>query len=430
MNMPNQRVPRMVGRIVAVTLAVFAASVMPARACLAQPRSSSAPGRVIHLLVQTDPNMKAFEVGNKFITARDSTTGFSFVEHTVDPVDAESYLLVSSIIRRGTLKTAPMSDDPSGVLIEPLKGQDGAWWVDLRDPTRFLESAMVTVLDAESRKEETLSLEVAPRTQERAALRFHSPGAYILRLEKGKHPRSATLRVTTENPNGDLVTPENVTVGWPDTGRCYLVTLKGVTGDEQRLFESLQDPSKVANPIKELYASTATLIVGSFLEKDPWLRPGFVSVTYLKPANTNPRRLWMRFPLTEAEERAVSADLDARLAPDDGFKKLPSWLDSQRLPDGKKIVYGTDRWIEIPWDVADHGFRIDVPIDTRAWKALLASSPEKVGDRAILVWEFANPTNPQDREAIRVGGPSGKRYQSERLGWWLTGLPTAPNEDP
>jgi hypothetical protein len=95
MNMPNQRVPRMVGRIVAVTLAVFAASVMPARACLAQPRSSSAPGRVIHLLVQTDPNMKAFEVGNKFITARDSTAGFSFVEHTVDPVDAESYLLVS-----------------------------------------------------------------------------------------------------------------------------------------------------------------------------------------------------------------------------------------------------------------------------------------------------------------------------------------------
>jgi len=404
----------------------FVAVTWQASGCPAQDTS---PSRVIHLLVQTDPNMKAFEVGNKFETARDSTTGFSFREHSVDPVDPESYVLLSSIVRRGTLRTAPVEDDPTGVLIEPLKGQDGAWWLDLRDPSRFIESATVVTVDAETQKEESIELDVAPRVQDKAPLRFHSPGAYILRLAKGKHPRAATLRVTTEKPDGDMSAASEVTVGWPDVGRCYLVTLKGVTGDEAKLFASLQDEKKVGNPIKALYASNTTLYVGSFREKDPWLRAGFVSVTYLKPANTDPKRLWMRFPLTAAEEQVVRAELDAVLAPEDGFKKLPDWLASRRLAAGEKLVPGASRWVEIPWDETERGFRIDVPIDTRAWKALLTASPDKVGDRAILVWEFENPKNPKDREALRVGGASGQRYQAERVAWWLSGLPAAPNEE-
>ena len=393
------------------------------------PAQDTTPPRVIHLLVQTDPNMKAFEVGNKFVTARDSTTGFSFKEHSVDPVDPESYVLLSSIVRRGTLRAAPVQDDPTGVLIEPLKGQDGAWWLDLRDPSRFIESAIVVTVDADTQQEESVELDVSSRLRDTSPLRFHSPGAYILQLAKGKIPRSATLRVTTEKPDGDMAPAIDITVGWPDIGRCYLVTLKGVTGDEDRLFKSLQDADKVGNPIKELYASNTTLYVGSFREKDPWLRPGFVSITYLKPANTNPRRLWMRFPLTAGEEQAVRAELDALLAPDDGFKKLPEWLAARRLTTGEKLVPGKDRWVEIPWDTVERGFRIDVPIDTRAWKGLLATSPDKVGDRAILVWEFENPKNAADREAIRVGGAGGKRYQAERVAWWLTGLPGAPNEE-
>lgn len=415
--------PRVASRRVAWLVLAPLAVAAGVRPCVGEP-----PARVIQLLVQTDPNMKAFEVANKFVTARDSTTGFSFVEHKVDPVDPESYQLLSSIIRRGTLQTAPSQDVPEGVLIEPMKGQDGAWWVDLRDPAKFLESATVIAIDPDTQKEEVLELEVSPRLQEKAPLRFHSPGAYVLRLEKGRRPRSATLRVTTEEASGELSQPQEVQVGWPDAGRCYLVTLKGVTGDEQRLFESLQDASKVGNPIKELFASTTTLIVGSFREKDPWLRPGFVSVTFLKPANINPKRLWMRFPLTEQEEAAVRAELDSRLAPEKGFKELPAWLFERRLPADEKLVPGQSKWVEIPWDPLERGFRLDVPIDTRAWKKLLASSPEKVGDRAILVWEFENPTNSQDREALRVGGPSGKRYQVDRVGWWLTGLPAAPNE--
>ena len=84
-----------------------------------------------------------------------------------------------------------------------------------------------------------------------------------------------------------------------------------------------------------------------------------------------------------------------------------------------------DSWIEAPVNPATERAEIWVPIVTRNWKRLLAESPAKVGDRAILVWEFENPVNSADREAIKV---AGERYQRERLGWWLTGLSGAPVE--
>jgi len=406
----------------ALMASVFFATAFAARCCQAQ------TSRVIHLVVQADPDMNAFEVGNKFLTARSSTPGFNFEEHTVDPIDPESYRLLSSIIRSGRLSAETAADDTSSVMVEPLKGQEGAWTIDLRNPAKFLDHASVVVFDLEKQKDETLEFDVAPRLQATAPLRFHSPGTYVLQLGKGKMPKSAILRCTEERADGSETPPADILVGWPDVGRCYLVTLKGVKGDEQKLFESLQDVQKVGNPIKELYASTATLIVGSFQEKSTWRRPGYVSLRYSRPANTNPKRLWIRFPLTEAEETAERAELDKQFAPVNGFKTLPAWLEARELTSGEKLVHGVDRWVAIPWNATERGFEIDVPIDTRAWKSLLATSPDKVGDRAVLVWEFENPANPNDREAIRVGGAGGKRYQTERLPWWLPGLPNAPLE--
>lgn len=385
-------------------------------------------GRVIHLVVQADPDMNAFEVGNKFVTARASTPGFNFEDHSVDPIDPESYRLLSSIVRRGRITSEAAAEDKTSVLVEPLKGQDAAWVVDLRDPAKFVDHASVVVFDVEKRTDETVELDVAPRLQANAPLRFHSPGAYVLQIGKNKIPKSATLRVSVEQADGTMSPPSDIVVSWPDVGRCYLVTLKGVKGDERRLFESLQDEQKVGNPIKELYASTATLIVGSFQEKSSWRRPGYVSLRYSRPANTNPKRLWIRFPMTSSEEAAVRAELDEQLEPADGFKKLPDWLEARALKPGQKLVQGDGRWIAIPWNEAERGFEREVPIDTRAWKSLLATSPDKVGDYALLVWEFENPSNPRDREAIRVGGAGGKRYQTERLPWWLSGLPNAPLE--
>jgi len=74
----------------------------------------------------------------------------------------------------------------------------------------------------------------------------------------------------------------------------------------------------------------------------------------------------------------------------------------------------------VPVKSSGRSFEVSIPIDTAAWRRLLKDAPGRVGDRAILVWEFQNPANPSDREAIKV---AGERYQRERFGWWLTGLP-------
>jgi len=382
--------------------------------------------RVIQLAVQTDPGMNAFEVENKFKVARDSTNGFNYGEISVDPIDPASYVLLSSIVRRGVLQAAPSTESSRAVLVEPIRGQDGGWWIDLRNSDSFLDGAKITVVDVATGKERVLDFEPAARTEMAKPLRYHSPGSYVLRLEKGVHPRAAVLTVTTESAAVGSPRTEELRVGWPDVGRCYLVTLREVTGDERRLFESLKDPAKVGNAIKELYPSTATLIVGSFQDKkvDVW-RLNEVLHSYMQPVNAKPKRLWLRFPLTEAEEAAVLSELDSQLAPADGFKKLPTWLAARRLPDGKSLQPGMDSWIEVSVNPATERAEVWVPIVTRDWKRLLSESPAKVGDRAILVWEFENPSNPADREVIKV---AGERYQRERLGWWLTGLVGAPVE--
>jgi len=382
--------------------------------------------RVIQLAVQTDPGMNAFEVENKFKVARESTKGFNYGEIAVDPIDPASYVLLSSIVRRGVLQAPPATDSPRGVLVEPIRGQDGGWWIDLRNADSFLDRAAITVVDAATGKERVLELEPAARTETAKPLRYHSPGSYVLKLDKGVHPRAAVLSVTTDTAAGGSPRSEELRVGWPDVGRCYLVTLKGVTGDERRLFESLKDPAKVGNAIKELYPSTATLIVGSFQDKkvDVW-RLNEVLHSYMQPVNAKPKRLWLRFPLTESEEAKVLAELESQLAPADGFKKLPAWLAERRLPRGKSLEPGMDAWVEVPVNPATERAEVWVPIVTRDWKRLLSESPAKVGDRAILVWEFENPSNPADREVIKV---AGERYQRERLGWWLTGLSNAPVE--
>jgi hypothetical protein len=384
--------------------------------------AAAAEDRVIQLAIQADADMSAFEVENKFKTARDSTKGFNYAEVTVDPIDPASWTLISSIVRRGILHAESAADDPRGILVEPLRGQEGCWWIDLRDPDKFLDSMNLTVLDADSRKERVEALTPAPRTETAQPLRYHSPGSYILKLPKSQHPRAATLTISTESGGGGAPKNDEVTIGWPDVGRCYLVTLKGVTGDERQLFESLKDPRKVGNAIKEIYPSKAELIVGTF--RDLWADIDWgekvVRLPYMLPVNADPKRLWLRFPMTDAEEAAVRAELESRLAPEDGFKKLPAWLADHKLPAGKLLEPGSEAWVEVPVKSSGRSFDVSIPIDTVAWRRMLEESPGRVGDRAILVWEFQNPTNPSDREAIKV---AGERYQRERFGWWLTGLP-------
>ncbi len=377
-------------------------------------------GRVIHLVVEADSTMKAFEVKHKFETARNSTEGFNFEAIQVEPIAPEAYLLLDSLVRRGLLELGEVEAKEGGVLIEPVRGEPGVWSINLGSSAYYLDEAIVCYASDEDAERKD---ELAPESRDRvdAKLRYHSPGCYLLKLESGVSPRSVMLRMTSEGGE-----QKETSVIWPRVGRCYMVTLSGVVGDEENLFRSLQDKTKVGDPIKQLFPSTSTLIVGSFKEKDPWLKPGFVSLRYPMPAGRAPSRLWLRFPLTEEQEKAVCAQLDGLLGPANGFTQLPGWLKSHKMAANQTLGRNANGWIEVPYSPQENAFVIDVPIDTRDWQELFRNSPERVGDRAVLAWEWQDPSNQQFREILRVGGPGGKRYQSDRFSWWLQGLPTAP----
>lgn len=398
-------------RALALLVAAFLAVTCPA----------AESGRVIQIAVEADETMNDVEVARKFKTARDSTTDFNYASIDVAPIEPEAYQLLDSLVRRGLLATSEQATDETGVLIEPLRGVPGTLTINLRSPDRFLDSASVVCKTGDGEEKIEELGEPVGRDRPDARLRYHSPGCYILKLPENVSPRSASLRLSDDAGN-----ISEVTIGWPRTGRCYLVTLTGVVGDERRLFASLQDKRKVGDPIKQLFPSTSTLIVGSFREKDPWLRPGFVSLRYPMPAGREPARLWLRFPLTQEEQEEVCKLLDAQLQPPKGFIELPAWFKQHKLKDGAPLKRGEESWIEVPFDPVQNAFGIDVPIDTLDWQRFFQANPEKVGDRAVLAWEWENPSNRQDREILRVGGPGGKRYQTDRIDWWLQGLPNAP----
>mgnify|MGYP007061994047 CR=1 FL=1 len=83
-------------------------------------------GRVIHMVIEADETMNAFEVKRKFETAVKSTDGFNYKSVEVDPIASESYALLDSLVRRGLLETEKVAVSEGGVLLEPVGGEVGA----------------------------------------------------------------------------------------------------------------------------------------------------------------------------------------------------------------------------------------------------------------------------------------------------------------
>jgi hypothetical protein len=380
--------------------------------------SRSVQARDIYLAIEAHESMTAYQVTRKFETAMSSTVGFNYKSISVEPIEPEAYQLLDSLVRRGLLATTKVKVGEDGALVEPLRGVPGCWAIHLGEPDSYLDSATLVLRAAgEDRTEE---LKPAGRDRAEARLRYHSPGCYVLHVGENISPQSMTLRVT--NDRGEK--HESV-VSWPRAGRFYLVTLAGAVGDEANLFTSLQDPGKVGDPIRQIFPSTSTLIMGSFREKDPWGKPGFFALRLQQPAERECMRVWIRFPLTVADRGEVCQDLDQRFVPAKAFvKEVPAWLNKNKLKRGDKLKPGAASWVEVPFDAAENAFVVDVPVDIQAWQKLLQESPERVGDHAVLLWEWQDPKNPQDREIIRIGGAGGKRYQEWQFGW-LQGLPGA-----
>ena len=351
----------------------------------------SAESRVIYMVIQAEPTTTMGEVKEKFELARQATKGCNVREVLIEPIDPQAFTVLRSILQRGL--GAVQDEQASAERIQPVVGMDSAWSIDLGDPFRFIERVAVTLHAGPERQGdagEVVTVTGPGPNPEGYSLKLHSPGRYVLSLPKGTSPRSIRFDVVREDGKSD-VEKETIEQEWPSVGRAYLVTLSDVVGDASLLFDSLKDPNKVSNPIREIQDATkASLMVASFVEvlgNRLRIQEGQITFSFPKPQGVNPKRLWILFPLTAGQLAKTKESLAALLAEPDGFKRLPETIRASVLQE--RLDPGTGAaWVELP--LTGEGFVGNCELDLAAWKGQLASSPDAVGDNALLVYEFEN----------------------------------------
>lgn len=378
-------------------------------------RSVAADTKVIYMVIQTESTMTLAEVKQKFESARKATTtGCTIKDIVVEPIEGETYLRLRSVLTRGTAGNRAGSSSKEAA-IEPLQGEEGWWSIDLLSAYKYMEAAAL-VADADDGKgEKAVDVRVGGKNPDGFDLRFHSPGRYILQVPKDHRPRSIRFEVTHDDGTKTTPEPKEVLQTWPNVGRCYLVTLNDVVGKEDLLFESLRDPTKVANPIKDL--PPASLMVASFIEvlgKRVSIVDGKLVFDFPKPGDVEPKRLWVLFPLTREQMAQERAKINALLAKDDGLQQVPKMIRAGARKGVLKPGVPAG-WVELPL-VGDR-FTARSELDVAAWKKHVGTAAAGVGDNALLIYEFEE----QDGEPLPQKQTEGYVVPAQ-IGEWVSEL--------
>jgi hypothetical protein len=382
-------------------------------------RAGDSQDRTIYMVIQTESTMSKEELRAKFERARKVTPDCSVGALEIEAINQSTYVLLKSIVQSGVIP--PSQTNQGAVVIKPMESENGAWWIDLKSSTKYLESATIKV----GAPNEEITMKAEPKSEATAALRYHSPGVYVLKVPPGRSAKSATL-VLTDDADGDLSKPVELNVDLPDLGRCYLVTLKDVEGDTSTLYATLRDKTKIPNPIKGLEdADAAAFVVASFREilaKPLVFKEEAIQLTFPKPASVEPKRMWMRFPLTKAEQQAAIEELDSKFS-GDGFRTVPAWIRQNRV--GERLTpEGAAGWFELPWDEDHQAYERTLSIDTKAWQERLANNRDFMGQNAIMLYEFEGEDG--SPEIIKQDDQEDpKYYRSLEVPGWLTGLSSA-----
>ncbi len=209
---------------------------------------------------------------------------------------------------------------------------------------------------------------------------------------------------------------------FPVVDKCYLIHLRGFSGDRAKLFEVVKDSAKVADPFTDLREhSNVTLSFGSVRTQS--VGPGetiaglelVVGVPGLP--NRWVGRVWMLFPLTAEQFSQHQKAIDGLKNP---LEELPDYIRNEQRSSGTAEAVAKNpepRWYELtPSGTGLFETRIKL-VDSSAEYATLHSKLPKV--YRILVWEFEDSTNPQIRSAISVTVEGASRpYKVEELARW------------
>jgi len=304
----------------------------------------------------------------------------------VYPIGPSSYAAIEALVKD---TTGPSTGDLKELVrIQPFVEEGGIWQVELPDPLAYVDSLTLVSKSAEG-KEEIVELKPQPRSDPDWSLCFHSPGRWLLRLRDGRQPVS--YKVVLKKDGGQTEVKEGK---WQEGERYWILTVRGYVGNESALFEKLKDPKVVGTPFKaierpEMVSIILADMMETMIQEEEVYRPdtNTYEVTYPRPPGIEPNRVWLHFPLTEAERDSLLKEIRTELK-EDTYVNLGGLIRKKGVTTDKSLplVPGASEaaWFELPWSDADKNFRRSFPLEPQEkWKS---RDGEPV--YGLLVYEF------------------------------------------
>ena len=401
----NNQTPTSTRAVLFCRLAVFAVG-------LAVPVSGRTESpQMVYVVIKAPATESIEEIKDKFELARRNTVGnFNCDGVIVEPIKAETFGLLNSIVTRGAEAARNAAEQEVKKVIERVAGERRAWTIDLGGAA-FIESATLDVVAPGKTEEESLEVTVGTPDDKGVELAFHSPGRYIVRAAQGVRPiRFHCKAVDTVAGNG--AGEREVQAEFPplESGLTYLVTLNGVRGEAKFLFEALKDGDKVNNPIQQM--GDVPLIVANFVPiEGSFIVDGSLLLRFGVPKGEKPARLWLFLaPTTEAR------DAEKQRVVAEGFTEIPALI---RKNESKSFLPGAGAgWVALS-PPANGWFEGRVQVDVPAWKAAITAGRAPPNDSLLMVYEgdYGGELRP-----IRI---ESEYVVTEQIPRWLPALKAA-----
>jgi hypothetical protein len=387
----------------------------------------------LYLVATLDPDVVWQELEDKFRSAikDDPQLRCDLANIDVKPIDASHYQFLMKLIRL-PLSAGGLASDVAIMVDE----QSSAGWI-LSFGSQYFDLSRIMIDGTREGKAESLEFagdEIGGVGETDKVVSLRLPGYYYVRLPDNFSPQKYSATVVDVREPG----AQNVLNGtWPARGTYCLIEIPGFEGDRRHLKQVLEDPDRVGEPITmSEVIETISLFHAQIGEKLPGNTESFdkqfLHVKYLKPENRSPKRVWMKFPMTEEEARQtvskwvgqdgtwkaggkISADIRA-----DALVQLPAdWNPAnKKLPIYKIAPEDGPRWYELPaiqdekqqyfggaWEF----------VNVSDWKS--AKAPR---DWRVYVFEFERGG---EMEAVKVMHPAKQvtvRAVDEPLYIWTT----------
>lgn len=365
-------------------------------------------GETLYLVLRVGPDITDKDILKTLKQGLELSNATITGEPTIRPVSAAFFEEFQVLVDRAANPVAAADD---GFAIRLLPTRDLTYEIRVA-PTQVLKKLKVKY-EKGGEKEYTPT---APDGKSQLVLIV--PGRYAFMPD----PNDAPVSYEGEVAELGKANVPAVKGEWPKGDKYFVVTMRNFKGNRRLLFEVIQDPRKVANPLDNIQLGTdftfafASLNSSVGVAGDVGLDPqGNINITVETIPNRRPARVWVYFPLDKAGmEKAKEQYLKF------SSEELPGEIRKTSISTLRAAEFGPKddpKWVELPPEPTPVG----VP-PRRFDRKVKINDPGEFADRypqmwMLVVWEF----DTGKPEAIIVQHPATNArvgvLERERVGW-------------